>query len=108
MNDSQLAQPKEEKYLLRMYITDGTPQSLIALRNLRELCEKHLAGRYHIEVIDLLKNPERAQDDQIVAVPTLVRELPTPIRKFIGNLSNSQRVLVDFDLRPNKAGPDAV
>lgn len=108
MNDPQLVQPKEEKYLLRLYITEGTPQSLAALRNLRELCEEHLSGRYHIEVIDLLKNPERAQDDQIVAVPTLVRELPTPIRKFIGNLSNSQRVLVDFDLRPNTTGPNAV
>lgn len=107
MNDPQLAQSKEEKYLLRLYITDGTPQSLTALRNLRELCEVHLTGRYDIEVIDLLKNPERAQDDQIVAVPTLVREMPTPIRKFIGSLSNTQRILVDFDLRPNKPDPDA-
>jgi len=96
---------KKEKYILRLYTAGNTPQSLIALSNLRQLCEEHLAGRYHIEVIDLVKNPERAQDDQILAVPTLVRELPVPIRKFIGNLTDSERVLVAFDLVPRKAIP---
>jgi circadian clock protein KaiB len=88
----------KDRYVLQLYVAGNTPQSLIAERNLRELCEEHLAGRYHIEVIDLLKNPNLAQDDQILAVPTLVRKLPVPIRKFIGALSNPDRVLVDFDL----------
>jgi len=92
---------KKDRYVLRLYIAGSTPQSILAEQNLRELCEEHLAGRYHIEIIDLLKNPELAQDDQILAVPTLVRELPVPIRKFIGTLSNPDRVLVGFDLRPN-------
>jgi circadian clock protein KaiB len=95
------AQPQNDKYVLRLYVTDGTPQSVLAQRNLKQLCEEHLAGRYQIEVIDLIKNPQLAKDDQILAVPTLVRELPSPIRKFIGNLSDPERVLVDFDLRPN-------
>jgi circadian clock protein KaiB len=99
MNDPQLVQSKADKYLLRLYVADNTPQSLTALNNLKQLCEEHLAGCYHIEVIDLLKEPHRAQEDQILAVPTLVRKLPAPIRKFIGTLSNPERVLVDFDLR---------
>ncbi len=99
------APPKEEKYILQLYVAGDTTQSLIALRNLKQLCEEHLAGRYHIEVIDLLKNPHLAQDQQILAVPTLVREMPSPIRKFIGNLSNPERVLVEFDLRPHEAEP---
>jgi circadian clock protein KaiB len=92
---------KKDRYVLRLYIAGSTPQSILAEQNLRELCEEHLAGRYHIEIIDLLKNPDLAQEDQILAVPTLVRELPVPIRKFIGTLSNRDRVLVGFDLRPN-------
>ena len=84
---------------LLLYVAGPTPKSVAALRNLEQLCEKHLAGRYHIEVIDLMKNPHLAQGDQIVAVPTLVRKLPSPIRKLIGNLSNTERVLIGFDLR---------
>lgn len=94
------SQPQNGKYALRLYITDNSPRSVAAWHNLKELCEAHLPGRYQIEVIDLLKNPERAQEDQILAVPTLVKNLPRPIQKFIGNLSNPQRVLVDFDLLP--------
>jgi circadian clock protein KaiB len=93
----------KDKYVLRLYVCEGTPQSVAALHNLRKLCEKHLLGRYQIEVIDLEKNPELAHDDQIVAVPTLVRKLPSPIRKFIGNLANPDRILVDFDLLPHVA-----
>jgi circadian clock protein KaiB len=92
--------PAPGTYSLRLYIADHTPQSILALSNLRKLCEKHLAGRYRLEVIDLVKNPERAQADRIVAVPTLVRKLPTPIRKYIGNLSNPESLLIDFDLLP--------
>ena len=93
---------KTKKYVLRLYVAGNTSQSLLAEHNLRQLCAEHLAGRFHIEVIDLLKNPNLAHDDQILAVPTLVRELPVPIRKFIGTLSDPHRVLVDFDLCPNE------
>ena len=94
------ALPQEEKYVLRLYIADSTPQSAIAYRNLKKLCKLHLAGRYRLEVIDLDKNPGRAKADCIIAVPTLVRKMPTPIRKFIGNLSDTARVLIDFDVQP--------
>jgi circadian clock protein KaiB len=93
---------------LRLYVAGRTPNSVTALRNLEGLCEEHLAGRYLIEVIDLMKNPQLAQGDQILAVPTLVRKLPFPIRKIIGNLSNTERVLVGLDLRPRDANPVAV
>jgi circadian clock protein KaiB len=94
---------KNNNYVLRLYVAGNTPQSLIAEQNLRELCNEHLAGHCHIEIIDLLQNPDLAEDDQILVVPTLVRELPTPIRKFIGTLSNPHRVLVELDIRPNDA-----
>ncbi len=89
-----------EKYILRLYVANNTAQSAIAYRNLKKLCQLHLAGRYSLEVIDLVKNPQRAKADCIIAVPTLVRKLPTPIRKFIGNLSDTARVLIDFDVQP--------
>ncbi len=92
---------------LRLYVAGPTPKSIAAFRNLEQLCEEHLAGRYHIEVIDLMKNPQLAQGNQILAVPTLVRKLPSPIRKIIGNLSNTERVLVGLDLRPRDANPFA-
>ena len=78
---------------LRLYVAGPTPKSVTAFRNIEQLCEEHLPGRYHIEVIDLMKNPQLAQTDQIVAVPTLVRNRPSPTRKIIGTLSNSERVL---------------
>jgi len=92
---------------LRLYVAGPTPKSATAFRNLERICEEHLAGRYHIEVIDLLKNPQLAQGDQILAVPTLVRKLPAPIRKIIGTLSNTERVLVGLDLRPHDLEPVA-
>jgi circadian clock protein KaiB len=76
--------------------------SIKALNNLKKLCEKHMAGQYNIEVIDLIRNPKLARGDQIVAVPTLVRKLPVPVRKIIGDLSNTERVLVGLDLRPRR------
>jgi len=85
---------------LRLYIAGRTPRASTALRNLERICEEHLAGRYEIEVIDLLQRPQLAKGDQIVAVPTLVRKLPEPVRKIIGDLSNTERVLVGLDLRP--------
>ena len=88
---------------LRLYIAGQTPKSLVALSNLKSICEAHLSGKYRIEVIDLIKTPQLAQGDQILAIPTLVRNLPTPIRKIIGDLSNTERVLVGLDLRPGEA-----
>ena len=85
---------------LRLYVAGQTPKSLIALRNLKKICEEHLQGRYRLHVIDLVKTPQLAQDDQILAIPTLVRNLPHPIRKIIGDLSDTQRVLVGLNVRP--------
>ena len=85
---------------LRLYIAGTTPRSITALNNLKKICEEHLNGRYTIEVIDLLKKPQLAKGDQILAIPTLVRNLPTPMRKIIGDLSNTEKVLIGLDLRP--------
>jgi len=96
--------PPEEKsakavqYELRLYVAGQTPKSLTAFANLKKICEEHLAGRYQIEIIDLLKDPQLASGDQILAIPTLVKKLPEPIRKIIGDLSNMERVLVGLDL----------
>ena len=92
---------------LRLYVADNTLKSIAAFRNLEKLCEEHLAGRYRIEVIDLTKNPQLAQGDQILAVPAVVRKLPAPIRKIIGTLADTERVLVGLDLRPHDADPFA-
>jgi len=89
-------------YDLRLYVAGKTAKSLNAFANLKTLCEEHLAGRYRIEVIDLLVNPQLAQGDQILAIPTLVRKLPEPIKKIIGDLSNTERTLVGLDLRPRR------
>jgi circadian clock protein KaiB len=85
---------------LRLYVAGQTPKSLAAFANLKKICEEHLAGCYRIEIIDLLQNPMLAKGDQILAIPTLVRKLPEPMRKIIGDLSNTERVLVGLDLRP--------
>jgi circadian clock protein KaiB len=85
---------------LRLYVAGQTPKSLAAFENLQELCRTHLEGRFRIEVIDLLEHPQLARGDQILAIPTLVRKLPEPIRRIIGDLSNTERVLVGLDLRP--------
>jgi circadian clock protein KaiB len=89
-----------ERWNLRLYVAGQTPKSIAAFSNLKRVCEDHLAGKYTIEVIDLIKNPLLAQGDQIVAIPTLVRKLPEPVRKIIGDLSNTERVLVGLQLRP--------
>lgn len=88
-----------EKYALRLYVAGQTPRSLQALSNLKRICEEHLAGNYSVEVIDLLKKPQLAAGDQILAIPTLVRSIPKPARKIIGDLSNTERVLVGLDIR---------
>ena len=89
------------KYKLRLYITGRTPRSEIALNNLRRICESELSSRYEIEVIDVLENPQLAEDEKILATPTLVKELPEPLRKIIGDLSDREKVLLGLDLRPD-------
>ena len=91
--------PVGQGYSLRLYVAGQTPKSVQAFTNLKQICEDHLAGRYEIEIIDLLENPQLAHGDQIIAIPTLVRRLPEPIKKIIGDLSNTERVLVGLDLR---------
>ena len=88
-----------QRYQLRLYVAGQTPKSVLAFTNLKEICEEHLQGRYEIEIVDLIVNPQLAAGDQILAVPTLVRRLPEPITKIIGDLSNTERVLVGLDLR---------
>jgi circadian clock protein KaiB len=92
----------DERWELRLYIAGQTPKSRAALVNLKRICEEHLPGRYQIELIDLLVNPRLAQEDQIFAIPTLVRKLPEPLRKIIGDLSDTERTLVGLQLRPRK------
>jgi len=92
-----------EHWKLRLYIAGTTPKSIDALRNLRQICDAHLSNRYSVEVIDLIENPRLAAGDQILAIPTLVRRLPPPLKKIIGDLSNVERVLIGLDLRPGKA-----
>ena len=93
---------KPETWQLRLYVAGQTPKSIAAFANLKKLCEQHLKGKYTIEVIDLLENPKLAKGDQILAIPTLVRKLPPPLRKIIGDLSNTERVLVGLNLYPGE------
>jgi len=89
-----------KRWNLRLYVAGQTPKSLTALANLKRICDEHMNGQYAIEVIDLMENPQLAQRDQIVAIPTLVRELPSPLKRIIGDLSNTERVLVGLDVVP--------
>lgn len=89
----------QQQYVLRLYITGMTPRSTEAIKSIREICEENLHGRYELEVIDIYQHPSLAKDDQIVAVPTLIKRLPQPLRRFIGNLSDQERVLLGLDLR---------
>jgi len=89
-----------KKWNLRLYVAGQTPKSIVALANLKRICDEHMNGQYKIEIIDLMENPQLAQKDQIVAIPTLVRELPAPLKRIIGDLSNTDRVLVGLDVVP--------
>ena len=101
-NASANSKSKPEMWNLRLYVAGQTPKSIAAFANLKKICEEHLKGQYTIEVIDLLENPKLAKGDQILAIPTLVRKLPEPIRKIIGDLSNTERVLVGLNLYPRE------
>jgi circadian clock protein KaiB len=100
MKDSSSADDDTMEFNLRLYVAGQTPKSLAAIANLKKICEDNLAGRYSIEVIDLVVTPQLAAGDQIVAIPTLVRRLPPPLKRMIGDLSNSEKVIVGLDLRP--------
>lgn len=101
---TEVEAPDQGAYNLRLYVAGQTPKSLAAIANLKRLCEDHLAGCYTVEVIDLLVTPQLAAGDQIVALPTLVRHLPPPLKRVIGDLSNTERVLVGLDIRPRQEG----
>jgi circadian clock protein KaiB len=94
--------PGEGKYLLKLYIAGTTPQSMKAVMNVKKICEEHLKGRYDLEVVDIYQQPVLAKGEQIIAAPTLIKKLPLPLRKLIGDMSNTERILVGLDLRPKE------
>ncbi len=100
----QKSKPEPAAWELRLYVAGQTQKCVVAFANLKQICEQHLKGQYRIEVIDLVKNPQLARGDQILAIPTLVRKLPKPMKKIIGDLSNTERVLVGLDVRPLGGG----
>lgn len=93
---------KEEKYILRLYVAGLTPRSTKAITNVKEICEEHLQGRYELEVVDIYQQPHLAQGEQIIAAPTLIKKLPLPLRRLLGDMSDTERFLVGIDLRPKK------
>jgi len=99
--NSPKTETPDHEWDLKLYVAGKTSRSVTAFANLQKICDEHLPGKYRIEVIDLLKNPQLAKGDQILAIPTLVRKLPVPVRKIIGDLSNTERVLVGLDLKPH-------
>jgi circadian clock protein KaiB len=108
-NDDSVQKPekkakelKKEKYVLKLYVTGMTPRSMKAVTNIREICEEHLSGRYELEVVDIFQQPVLAQGEQIIAAPTLIKKLPLPLRRFIGDMSDQEKILIGLDLRPKK------
>ena len=97
--ESALAKRQTERYVLRLYIAGMTPRSTLAVQNIRTFCEQHLEGRYDLQVVDIYQHPVLAEGEQIIAAPTLVKKLPLPLRRFIGDMSNTERILVGMDLR---------
>ena len=102
-----IQQKEKEKYILRLYVAGMTPRSQTAIKNIKKICEEHLKGRYDLEVIDVYQKPVLAKGEQIIAAPTLIRKLPLPLRRFIGDLSDSERILLGLDLRPKKQRADS-
>jgi circadian clock protein KaiB len=101
--ERQLVGRDSDHYLLRLYVTGATPKSLRAIGNIKRVCEEHLKGRYRLEVIDVYQQPVLARGDQIVAAPTLIKCLPAPLRKFIGDMANTDRILLGLDVKPHMA-----
>ncbi len=97
---------EEDVWVLKLYVAGQSPKSLTAFRNLKKICEEHLKGKYEIRVIDLLENPRLGKGDQILAIPTLIRQLPEPVKKIIGDLSSEERVLVGLNLQTGKRGSE--
>src|SRR5688500_14413636 len=100
--EETLSKASDQRYCLRLYVTGTTPKSIRAITNIKEICEKHLQGRYTLEVIDIYQQPVLARGEQIIAAPTLIKRLPLPLRKFIGDMTNTDRILLGLDLRPVK------
>lgn len=98
--EQALKKSGKEKYLLRLYVAGTTPRSLMAVTNIKKICEEHLQGRYDLEVVDIYQQPTLAKGEQIIAAPTLIKKLPLPLRKFIGDMADQERILVGLDLKP--------
>ena len=98
--EQALKKSGKEKYLLRLYVAGTTPRSLMAVTNIKKICEEHLQGRYDLEVVDIYQQPTLAKGEQIIAAPTLIKKLPLPLRKFIGDMADRERILVGLDLKP--------
>lgn len=103
--EQALKKIENQEYILRLYITGRTPKALRAIENIEKICKEHLEGRYELEVIDLVQHPELAESDQIVAIPTLIKRLPIPLRKYIGDMSSTENILVGLDLLPKQTAP---
>lgn len=97
--ESQLEKAKKQKYVLRLYVTGMTPRSTRAIENIRSICEEHLKGRYKLEIIDIYQHPNLVRGEQIIAAPTLIKKLPAPLRRMVGDLSNTEKVLLGLDLK---------
>lgn len=104
MAEDRITNLDEDIWILKLYVAGQSPKSITAFKNLKEICETHLKGKYKIKIIDLLENPQLGKGDQILAIPTLIRQLPEPVKKIIGDLSNTERVLVGLDLQAEKRG----
>jgi circadian clock protein KaiB len=100
--EKALALKGDQKYILRLYVTGTTPKSAVAIRNIRKLCDEHLKGAYDLEVIDIYQQPVLAKGEQIIAIPTLLKRLPLPLRRFIGDMSNTEQILLGLDFRAKK------
>ncbi len=98
--EKKIEHAASQKYVLKLYVTGMTPRSMNAVANIRKICEEHLKGRYSLDIIDIYKQPVLAKGEQIIAAPTLIRKLPFPLRKFIGDMTNTERILLGLDLRP--------
>jgi len=103
--EEALEKTGQEKYLLRLYVAGATPASTAAIRNIKKICEENLKGRYELAVVDIYQQPVLTRDEQILAAPTLIKKLPLPIRRFIGDMANKERILVGLDLRSRAAAP---